>query len=108
MHNKNIIFFAILAEMASQMPEKVHIRHFMVLKFHKGSNATIVTKCICDVYTSGDYVRKCQRWYANFISGHFHFSDSYRSGRRKTLNHDVYAWKWEQIVSDNRGTIKHW
>ena len=49
--------------MASQIPEEVHIWHCMVFEFHKGSNATVATKNICDVYPSALDVRKCQRWF---------------------------------------------
>ncbi|PRD24821.1 UNVERIFIED_CONTAM: hypothetical protein NCL1_42661 [Trichonephila clavipes] len=46
--------------MASQIPEEIHIIHYMLLEFHKGSNATVATKNICDVYPSALDVRKCQ------------------------------------------------
>jgi len=44
--------------MASQIPEEVHIRHCMLFEFHKGSNATVATKNICD--PSALDVRNCQ------------------------------------------------
>ncbi|GFW33519.1 HTH_48 domain-containing protein [Trichonephila clavipes] len=47
--------------MASQIPEEIHIHHCMLLEFHKGSNATVATKNICDVYPSALDVRKRQR-----------------------------------------------
>ena len=48
--------------MASQIPEEVLIRHFMLFEFHKGSNVTVSTKNICDVYPITLNVRKCNRW----------------------------------------------
>ncbi|EFN61376.1 hypothetical protein EAG_01364, partial [Camponotus floridanus] len=60
--------------------EEVHIRHCMLFEFHKGSNATVATKNICDVYPNALDVRKCQRWFSKFKSGNFDLSDSYRSG----------------------------
>lgn len=75
--------------MASQIPEDVHIRHCMLFEYHKGSNATVATKNICNVYPSALDVRKCQRWFSRFRSGNFDLSDSYRSGRPTTLDNDV-------------------
>ncbi|GFW15728.1 histone-lysine N-methyltransferase SETMAR [Trichonephila clavipes] len=79
----------------------------MLLEFHKGSNATVATKNICDVYPSALDVRKCRRRLSKFRSGNFDLSDSYRSGRPTALDNDVIngasGSKW---VSDNRGTVK--
>ena len=47
--------------MASQIPEEVHIRRCMLFEFLKGSNVTVATKNICDVFPSALDVRKCQR-----------------------------------------------
>ncbi|KOX67738.1 hypothetical protein WN51_08733 [Melipona quadrifasciata] len=50
--------------MASQISEELHIWHCICFfEFHKGSNATVATKNICDVYPSALDVRKCQRWF---------------------------------------------
>ncbi|XP_047366075.1 histone-lysine N-methyltransferase SETMAR-like [Vespa velutina] len=43
--------------MASQIPEE-HIRHYMLFEFRKGSNATVATTNICDVYSSALDVRR--------------------------------------------------
>ncbi|GFS61442.1 histone-lysine N-methyltransferase SETMAR [Trichonephila clavipes] len=75
--------------MASQIAEEIHIRHCMLLEFHKGSTATVATKNICDVYPNALDVRKCQRWFSKFRSGNFDLSDSHRSGRPTTLDNDV-------------------
>ena len=80
---------AVYGEIASQIPEEVHIRHCMLFEFHKGSNATVATKNICNVYPSALDVRKCQRWFSKFKSGNFDLSDSYRSGRPTTLDNDM-------------------
>ncbi|XP_046819195.1 histone-lysine N-methyltransferase SETMAR-like [Vespa crabro] len=74
--------------MGSQIPEE-HIRHCMLFEFRKSSNATVVTKNICDVYLSALDIRKCQRWFSKFRSGNFDLSDSYRSGRPTTLDNDM-------------------
>ena len=75
--------------MGSQIPEEAHIRHCMLFEFHKGSNATVATKNICDVYPSALDVRKCQRWFSKFKSGNFDLFDSYRSGRPTTIDNDM-------------------
>ncbi|GFV52973.1 HTH_48 domain-containing protein [Trichonephila clavipes] len=94
-------------EMDSQIPEEIHIRHCMLLEFHKGSNATVATKNICDVYPSALDVRKCQRWFSKFRSGNFDLSDSHRSGRPKTSDNDVIKGaSGSKSVSDNRLTVK--
>ncbi|GFX32786.1 histone-lysine N-methyltransferase SETMAR [Trichonephila clavipes] len=65
--------------MASQIPEEIHIRHFMLLEFHKDSNATVDTKNICDVYPR----------------------------RPTTLDNDVIKGASGcKSMSDNRGTVK--
>ncbi|GFX57967.1 histone-lysine N-methyltransferase SETMAR [Trichonephila clavipes] len=93
--------------MASQVPEEIHIRHCMFLEFHKGSNATVVTKNICDVYPNALDFCKCQRWFSKFKSGNFDFSDSHRSERPTTLVNDVIKdASGSKSVSDNRGTVK--
>ncbi|GFW15636.1 HTH_48 domain-containing protein [Trichonephila clavipes] len=93
--------------MASQIPEEIHIRHCMLLEYHKGSNATVATKNICDVYPSALDVRKCQRRFSKFRSGNFDLSDSHRSGRPTTLDNDVIKGVSEsKSVSDHRGAIK--
>ncbi|XP_014471571.1 PREDICTED: histone-lysine N-methyltransferase SETMAR-like [Dinoponera quadriceps] len=75
--------------MASQIPEEVHIRHCMLFEFRKGSNATVATKNICDVYPSTLDVCKFQRWFSKFKSGNFDLFHSYRSGRATTLDNDM-------------------
>ncbi|GFS68052.1 HTH_48 domain-containing protein [Trichonephila clavipes] len=88
--NLNLKFsFPTLSEMANQIPEEIHICHSMLLEFHKGSNATISTKKICDVCPSALDVRKCQRWFSKFRSGNFDLSNSHRSGRPTTLDNDI-------------------
>ncbi|PRD34821.1 UNVERIFIED_CONTAM: hypothetical protein NCL1_13454 [Trichonephila clavipes] len=62
-------------EMASQIPEEIHIRHCMLLEFHKGSNATIATKKIYNVYPSALDVHKCQMWFSKFRYDNFDLSD---------------------------------
>ncbi|XP_076166383.1 lymphocyte-specific helicase isoform X3 [Ptiloglossa arizonensis] len=63
----------------------------MLFEFRKGSNATVATKNICDVYPNALDVRKCQRWFSKFKSGNFDLSDPYRSGRPTTLDNDVLS-----------------
>ncbi|GFT07000.1 HTH_48 domain-containing protein [Trichonephila clavipes] len=93
--------------MASQILEDIHIRHCMLLEFHKGRNATVATKNICDIYPGALDVRKCQRWFSKFRSGNFFLSDSHRSGRPTTLDNDVVkSASGSKSVSDNRGTVK--
>ncbi|GFY17906.1 HTH_48 domain-containing protein [Trichonephila clavipes] len=93
--------------MASQIPAEIHIHHCMLLEFHKGTNAIVTTKNICDVYPSALDVRKCQRWFSKFRSGNFDLSDSHRSGRPTTLDNDVIKdTSGSKSVSDNRGTVK--
>ncbi|GFU57179.1 histone-lysine N-methyltransferase SETMAR [Trichonephila clavipes] len=87
--------------MASQIPEEIHIRHWMLLEYHKCSNATFATKNICDVYTSDLDVHKCQRWFSKFRSGNLDLSDSHRSGRPTTLDNDVIEGAGSKTVSDN-------
>ncbi|GFW27704.1 histone-lysine N-methyltransferase SETMAR [Trichonephila clavipes] len=90
--------------MASQIPEEIHIRHCMLLEFHKGSNATVATKNICGVYPSVLDIRKCKRWFSKFISGNFDLSDSHRSGRSTTLDNDVIKGaNGSKSVPDNLG-----
>ncbi|GFV65724.1 histone-lysine N-methyltransferase SETMAR [Trichonephila clavipes] len=93
--------------MASQIPEEIHICHCILLEFHKGSNATVDTKNICDVYPSALDVRRCHKWFSKFRSGNFDLSDSHRSGRPTTLDNDVIKGaSGSKFVSDNRGTVK--
>ncbi|GFV70822.1 HTH_48 domain-containing protein [Trichonephila clavipes] len=92
--------------MASQIPEEIHICHCMLLEFHKGSNATVATKYICNVYPSALDVCKCQRWLSMFRSGNFDLSDSHRSGRPTTLDNVIKGASGSKSVSDNRGTVK--
>ncbi|XP_076655441.1 histone-lysine N-methyltransferase SETMAR-like [Halictus rubicundus] len=75
--------------MASEIPEEVHIRHCMLFEFHKGNDATVTIKNICDVYSSALDVRKCQSWFSKFRPGNFDLSDLYRSRRPTTLDNDV-------------------
>ncbi|GFW08641.1 histone-lysine N-methyltransferase SETMAR [Trichonephila clavipes] len=78
----------------------------MLLEFHKGGNATVATKNICDVYPSDLDVRKCQKWFSKFRFGNFDLSDSHRSGRPTTLDNDVIkAASGSKFVSNNRGTV---
>ncbi len=64
------------------LPDKLHIRNFMLYEFHSKKNATQATNSICLVY--GDLaldVRTCQRWFARFSSGDFDLNDKDRPGR---------------------------
>ncbi|PRD31669.1 UNVERIFIED_CONTAM: Histone-lysine N-methyltransferase SETMAR [Trichonephila clavipes] len=84
-------------EMASQIPEEIHIHHCMLLEFHKGSNATVAKKNICDMFVNakGDF--------SKFKSGNFDLSGSHRSGRTTTLDNDVIKGvNGSKSVSDNR------
>lgn len=75
--------------MASQILKELHIRHGMLFEFHKGNNATVDTKDICDVYPGALDVCKYQRWFSKFKSGNFSLFDSYRSGKPTTLDNDM-------------------
>ena len=66
-----------LGEMISQIPEEVYVMHSIDFDFHKGSNATVAIKNICDVYQTATEYRKCQRWFSNFRSDNFALSDSF-------------------------------
>ncbi|GFS68443.1 HTH_48 domain-containing protein [Trichonephila clavipes] len=93
--------------MASQISEEIHIRHCMLLEFHKDSNATVATQNICDVYPSVLDASKCQKWFSKFRSGNFDLSDSHRSGRPTTLDNDVIKGaSGSKSVSDNREIVK--
>ncbi|GFT31175.1 HTH_48 domain-containing protein [Trichonephila clavipes] len=86
--------------------EEIHIRYCMLLEFHKGSDATVATKNICDIYPSALDDRKCQRCFSKFRSGNFDLSDSHRSGRPTTLDNDVIKGaSGRKSVSDNRGAV---
>lgn len=97
--------------MISQIPEEVHIRHCMLFEFHEGSNATVATKNICDVYPSALDVRKCQRWFSMFKSGNFDLSDSFRSERPTTLDNDILRAEVEanpcQTIEELSNTFNH-
>ncbi|GFW86390.1 histone-lysine N-methyltransferase SETMAR [Trichonephila clavipes] len=96
-----------LREMTSQIPEEIHIHHCMLLEFHRGSNETVDTKNICDVYPSDLDVRNYQRWFSKFRSGNFDLSDSHRSGRPTNLDNDVIKGaSGSKYVTDNLGTFK--
>ena len=99
--------------MASQIPEEVHIQHYMLFEFHNGSSATVATKNICDVYLSALDVRKFHRWFSKFRSGNFDLSDSYRSERPTTLDNDVLRTEVEanlcQTIEELSNTLnQHW
>ncbi|GFW58487.1 histone-lysine N-methyltransferase SETMAR [Trichonephila clavipes] len=81
-----------------------------------GSNATVATKNICDVYPSALDVRKCQRWFSKIRSGNFDLSDSHRSGRPTTLDNDVIkgasgsksiagVWVPQNLSEENRANL---
>ncbi|PRD21285.1 UNVERIFIED_CONTAM: hypothetical protein NCL1_52151 [Trichonephila clavipes] len=56
----------------------------MLLEFHKGSNATVATKNICDVYPSALDIRKCQRLFSKFRS------DICETIKQYKLQHFIY------------------
>lgn len=83
------MIFSVYGEMVNQIPEDVHVGDPMLFEFRKNSNATVVTKNICDVYPSALDLRKCQRRLPKFKSDNFDLSDSYRSERPTILNNDM-------------------
>ncbi|GFX93128.1 HTH_48 domain-containing protein [Trichonephila clavipes] len=79
----------------------------MLPEFHKGSNATVATKNICDLHSSALDVRKCQRRFSKFRSSNFDLSDSHRSGRPTTLENDVIKGaSRRKSVLDHQETVK--
>lgn len=94
---KPYLFIAIYDEMANQIAEEVHIRHCILFEYYKGSNATVATKNICDVYASTLDVCKYQRWFSKFKCGNFDLSDFYWSGKPTTLHNVCSGQKWKQI-----------
>lgn len=59
--------------MTSQIP-KENILHVMLLKFRNGSNETVATKTIRDVYLSTLKIRECQKTFFKFRSSNFDLS----------------------------------
>jgi len=79
----------------------------MFFEFHKGSNATVATKNICDVYPSALDVRKCQRWFSKFRSGNFNLSDSYRSGNFDDTQNVISRYFAQKPIDFYRSGIKN-
>jgi [histone H3]-lysine36 N-dimethyltransferase SETMAR len=62
---------------------KVHLRHVMLYEYNKGNNATKATNNIQKIYgASALNVRKCQRWFSRFRSGHYDLEDFKGRGRK--------------------------
>lgn len=76
----NSMFLLFGGEMACKVSE-VHIWYCTLFEFHKGRNATVATKNICDVH-------KCQKWF-KFRSKDVILCDLYWSGRSTTLDNDM-------------------
>ncbi|EFN83675.1 Histone-lysine N-methyltransferase SETMAR, partial [Harpegnathos saltator] len=60
-----------------------HIRHCMLLEFHRGSKATNAVRNInsSSIKETSIKVRTCQMWFARFREGDFSLKDKPRSGR---------------------------
>jgi len=68
---------------------KIHIRHIMLYEFRKGTNATVATKNIFEVYGNVLDVHKCERCFAKFRSGDFSLKDC--AGRKRQSELDIQA-----------------
>jgi histone-lysine N-methyltransferase SETMAR len=89
--------------MSDQIPDETHIRHLMLYEFHKGNNATVATKNICEVYGSVLKVRKCQQWFSRFRSGNVDLIDGQHTGRPVELDNDLLR---AEVEADPRQTIQ--
>lgn len=70
---------AVYSEKISQIPEEAHTWYNMIFELRNGSNDTVATKNIGDVYPNALSVRKCQRLLFKFKSDNFDLSGLYRS-----------------------------
>ena len=77
---------------------KVHYRHFMLLCFNSGKNASKTHDELCSVYGENAVsLRVCYQWFSKFRSGNFSIEDAPRSGRPTVIKNDQV----KQIVDQN-------
>ena len=80
------------------MDRKVHYRHFMLLCFNSGKNASKMHDELCSVYGENTVsLRVCYKWFSKFRSGNFSIKDAPRSGRPTVIENDQV----KQIVDQN-------
>jgi len=84
--------------------DEAHYRNCTFYELRPGSNATVATKNICDVYGSVISGRKCQEWFAKFRSGDFDQKDLPQPGRPSELDNDVLT----LLVESDPELAKHY
>lgn len=85
------------------IPNSIHIRHCLLMEFHKKSKATEAHRNICDLYGDVICIRQCQQWFSRFRSGDFDLQDRKKSGRPSVLdNNDLKT----LVESNPRQTIE--
>ncbi|GFX80681.1 hypothetical protein TNCV_499481 [Trichonephila clavipes] len=70
--------------------DKVHLRHYILYEFQKGSNASVACKNLSAAFGKDIvYARTCQRWFNKFRSGDLSLQESDRSGRPFEIDNDT-------------------